>query len=564
MQVRNVTVPDLPPELAARVAAAQAASAGDAGWAPPCRSIWALLERWAEVSPEQEYLVYYGTGGERRSWTYAAFRDRVLRVAGYLAALGVREGDRIATILHNHVEAVFLYCAAWRLGACVVPVNLEETPQRKGFIVANAGARVCFSLPEYAGQVEGAGAQVMAVAEDGRLPADGGPPPAGTADRLHSGALIVYTSGTTGNPKGVLLTQYNLLADAHAIAGVFGVQPGDRWMCVLPIHHVNGIVVTMLTPLYAGGTWVLNRRFSTQHFWSRAAAERVQIASMVSTLLEFLLQANEDLGRYDLSALRGVICGAGPLLVETAQRFEEQFCPIFHGYGLSETTAYACMTPPHLPAAVRRRWYSEHGFPTLGAAMPGCRMAILGPGGTALGPGERGEICLRGPLIMAGYHQRPDANAAAFPGDGYFHSGDEGFWLPGPEGHPFYFITGRIKELIIRGGVNLSPLEIDEALRAHPAVAFALAVPFANRWYGEEVAAYVVPAPGAAAGPELVAELQGWAAARLPFPQRPKVILFGHDVPYTSTGKPRRLELARQLTPALAPYRDVQFREVEP
>lgn len=201
---------------------------------------------------------------------------------------------------------------------------------------------------------------------------------------------------------------------------------------------------TLLAPLYAGGTCVLNRRFSAAQFWSRAAAERVQVAPLAPALLESLLAAGDNPHAYDLSHFRGVVCTGAPLAAETVRAFEERLFPVFHGYGLRETTACAGLTPPDLPAAERRRWYGEHGWPTIGCEVPGCHMTIMGPDGAELGAGERGEICLRGPLVMAGYHGQPAANAGAFPGHGYFCSGDAGFWLPGPDGRRYFFITGRL------------------------------------------------------------------------------------------------------------------------
>lgn len=547
----------------------------------PFQSQWAgigalLQERAAEAS-EADSLIAYDGDGVRWAYSRSALLQRVERTAAFLASRGVGRGDRVGTILHNHREAVFLMLAAWYLGAALVPVNVEESPARKRFILRDAGVCLLVALPPFLSEilpyreefpalrevlaVDDPGAEGAAVLERLLPPAGAAAPqPAGT---LADEALIVYTSGTTGNPKGVVLSQYNLLADADAIVRWFGIAPGERWMCVLPMHHVNGIVVTLLSPLVGGGATILNPRFSAQSFWPRAVAEGVAVCSLVPTLLEFLLSATPG-GAPPGHRLRGVICGAGPLLGETALRFEERFgIPVWHGYGLSETTAYACMTPLSLPDAERRRWYREQGVPTIGTAMPHQEISIHASDGTALPPGERGEICIRGCTVMQGYYGRPDANAEAFRHSGWFRSGDEGFWLPGPGERPFFFITGRIKELIIRGGVNLSPLEIDAALAQHPAVRFGMAVPFENRFYGEEVAAYVVLEEGFARSEALAEEIRRAAAQQLPFSQQPKVVLFGEEVPYTTTGKPKRLALRELLAERLAPYRDVQYREGE-
>jgi len=279
----------------------------------------------------------------------------------------------------------------------------------------------------------------------------------------------------------------------------------------------------------------------------------------VPTLLEFLLEANEDLGCYRLERFRGVICGAGPLLKDTAARFEDRFgFPIRHGYGLSETTCYSCFLPGDLSSEERRRWLTGYEFPSIGLPFRHNEMAILDEKGREVAESARGEICIRGRTICAGYFKRPDANEAAFQW-GWFRSGDEGFYVRDKKGRPFLFISGRIKELIIRGGVNISPLEIDDVLKGHPGVKFAMAVPFENRYYGEEIAAYVVPRDSAS--PLTEAALLEFCRSRLPFFKRPKVILFGQDVPYTATGKPKRLELKARLAGTLASYRDMQFKE---
>ncbi len=328
---------------------------------------------------------------------------------------------------------------------------------------------------------------------------------------------------------------------------------------MLPIHHVNGTVVTLVTPFFARGSLVLTRKFKAGTFWRRIHEEGVTVVSVVPTVLEYLLMLNEDLGNYDLTRFRGVICGAGPLLKDTAARFEDRFgVPIRHGYGLSETTCYACFLPPDLPAAERRHWLTAFDFPSIGVPIRHNEMAILDEQGRPVPDGMRGEICIRGRTICHGYFKRPEADAVAFTG-GWFRSGDEGFIVRDEAGRPFFFISGRIKELIIRGGVNISPLEIDDVLKSHPAVAFAMAVPFEHQLYGEEVAAYVVPRE--TDEPPTESTLLEYCRSRLSAAKRPKVILFGTDVPYTTTGKPKRLALKARLAASLAPYRNRRFSE---
>jgi long-chain acyl-CoA synthetase len=542
----------------------------------PFESLREMGEVQRERLADRPYLIVYDLDGRRRELTYADFWSPVRGLAGWMTeVLGLAPGDRIATLAHNSLEAALVSFAAFDAGLVLVPCNMTEDVERLGFVLENSQARALFVLEAY---LERAAALAAQIGIDRLVQLSGAPatgfrrPPPGVLDSDGAGgralaippssgrvppapdrsseAVIVYTSGTTGAPKGVVLTHGNLLADAAGIAAWHGLEDGQRMMCVLPIHHVNGLVVTLVTPQVFGGSVVLNGRFQTEHFWRRAAVERVQVASVVPTLLAFLLERPELFDGEDLRGFRHIICGAGPLTVELGARFEDRFgVPIVHGYGLSETTCYSSFLPLALTPDEHRRWMRDHGFPSIGVAIPPNEMAIHDAAGRELPDGERGEIVIRGHNVMKEYFGRSDANAEAFA-HGWFRSGDEGFRKEG-----FYFITGRIKELIIRGGVNLSPLEIDEVLNGIPGVAAGLAVGFANDWYGEEVGAYVKRMPGA--DPVAEAEILRACAVALPFHKRPKVVVFGETIPVTSTGKYQR----RKLLDLFGEWRGVQFRE---
>lgn len=533
---------------------------------------------------DRTYLVAYDLDGRRTELTYAAFWSRVDGLAHWMREeLGLAKGERVATFAHNSIEAAIVSFAAFEAGLVLVPCNMGEEADRLGFVLENSRARAVFVLAPYLdharrfleapglhGCVQVSGEPARGFVQPPPLlgPSrthglDGGTPGRPSSERetgLDSAAwpeelgredeaVIVYTSGTTGPPKGVVLAHGNLVADAQGIAAWHRLAEGRRMMCVLPIHHVNGLVVTLVTPQVFGGSVVLNARFQTEHFWRRISAERVQVVSVVPTLLAFLLERPELADAEDLSSFCHVICGAGPLTVELAQRFEDRFnVPIVHGYGLSETTCYSSFLPVDLSSEEHRRWMREYGFPSIGQAVPPNEMAIHDPDGREVKDGERGEIVIRGHNVMKGYYARPEANAETFA-HGWFRSGDEGFRREG-----YYFITGRLKELIIRGGVNLSPLEIDEVLNRIPGVTAGLAVGFQNDWYGEEVGAYVKRVPDADVSEQDV--LRACAAA-LPFHKRPKVVVFGEAIPVTSTGKYQR----RKLLDLFGAWKTVQFRE---
>jgi long-chain acyl-CoA synthetase len=224
-----------------------------------------------------------------------------------------------------------------------------------------------------------------------------------------------------------------------------------------------------------------------------------------------------------------------------------------HGYGLSETTCYSCFLPIDLAPGEHKLWLSKFGFPSIGVPLPVNEMAIHDEHGNELGEGERGEIVIRGHNVMRYYFENPEANEHTFA-HGWFRSGDAGFFRYDDEARKFFFITGRIKELIIRGGVNISPFEIDEVLMNMAGVQAGIAVGFENDWYGEEVGAYVRVKEGASLTEN---DVLAYCRKSLPFSKSPKVVVFGNDVPVTSTGKYQR----NRCKELFAQWKSVQFHE---
>lgn len=529
---------------------------------------WSQLMHERESEGERPWLVYYDAGGHRTVWSYAVFIDVSRRIATMLVTNGVGAGDRVAIAGHNHPDTILQYFACWMIGACAVPLNMTEDDARLAYILRASRSRAVFCRSEYRPRVDGAlhaqGIEetvcILDVDTDNVDPQfyaavrsfEPHPWDDEPIDRRFDDCLLVYTSGTTGNPKGVVLMQQNLFADAFDIASWHGIDNETRVMCVLPVHHVNGTIVTHATPFVAGASVVLHRKFSATSFFGAIKAEGVHIVSVVPTLLAFLLEAKADAQGVLESGFRHIICGAGPLTVELATAFEESYgLRIVHGYGLSETTCYSCFLPPNLSWDEHRSWMKDYGFPSIGVPIPCNDMAIHDDKGNSLPEGERGEIVIRGANVMREYDARPEANTDCFA-NGWFRSGDEGFMKISSDGRCYFFITGRLKELIIRGGVNLAPLEIDEVLAGAPGVKAAICVGFPNNMYGEEVGALVV-SDGNATEEGILA----YCSERLPFHKRPKVVVFTSELPVTSTGKYQRNKVKHLFNAFL----NVQFRQ---
>jgi acyl-CoA synthetase (AMP-forming)/AMP-acid ligase II len=527
-------------------------------------SFAALCDWRAALMPDKIFLTYYNDDtGEQSQFTFAQINQRVNQLANFLRQQhSVQRGEKLAIVSFNHPDSIIACFACWKLGVVATPQNVSEDDSRIAYILGNANCRVALVRPEYRERMlklqTMAGCLQTIIVMDGELDAVLNSasakftPPAD--NMLDDEALLVYTSGTTGAPKGVMQAQYNLLTNCKSVGTWLDLTSDLRMMCVLPVHHVNGLTVTHVLPMYVGGSVVLTRGFKASTFWQRLAQHKIHYVSVVPTILQFLCEAKEDISTLDLGNLRRILCGAGTLSVSLATRFQDQFgVNIMHGYGLSETTAFACLTPNDLSQQQQRYWLTHFGYPSIGVAMDCNEMAILDPQGNPCSAGERGEIVLRGHNIMVGYFKRDDANAEAFQ-FGWFRSGDEGFFQIDERGRHFYFITGRIKELINRGGVKYSPFEIEEVLQSIPGVKVGLAIAFDNEWYGEEVGAYIVKEEGAD-----LSEQQALAACRkaMPFSKAPKAVKFGIDIPVTTTGKYQRLMLKDLFTE----YRNTQFKE---
>ncbi|GAB3862367.1 long-chain fatty acid--CoA ligase [Nocardioides maradonensis] len=411
---------------------------------------------------------------EQTELTYRELDRRVDAVAEQLAARGVARGSVVAIKLPNRVELLVAILAAWRLGAAATPINPTFTANEAGHQVGDSGAVVVVTEDPTARY---GAATTLAVDDLATTPAGTLPPVTTEAGDL---ALLVYTSGSTGRPKGVMLDHANVAAMIASMGEAIAVTSEDHCLLVLPLFHVNAICVSWLTPMSVGAQLSVLQRFHPVEFLTWVEKLRPTYFSAVPTIYSHLVALPEQITT-DTSSVRFAICGAAPAPPELFAAVERRFgFPLVEGYGLSEGTCASTCNPVE---GVRKPG-------TVGVALPGQTVATMAPDGTLVGPGERGEVVIKGGNVMRGYLNRPGATAEAL-GDGWLHTGDVGIL----DEDGYLRIVDRIKDMIIRGGENLYPKEIENVLYDDPAVLEASVVGGPDPLYGEVVVAFVAPVP---------------------------------------------------------------------
>ncbi|MFD6389099.1 class I adenylate-forming enzyme family protein [Nocardia sp. NPDC060259] len=437
----------------------------------------------------------------------AQFLTRVEAAASVLHRAGVGPGDVVAVVLPNRAELVVALFAAWRLGAAITPVNPGLTDDDIRYQIEDSGAEIVIGDPGRAAVT----LDVAALAEPAG-PVAAAPPSNGLA-------LIIYTSGTTGRPKGVLLGHENLAAMCTMIIDALGLDAGDHSLLILPLFHVNGIVVSVLSPLLAGGRTTIAGKFSASGFFDTVERVRPTYFSAVPAIYAMLV-AKPDGERPDTSSLRLAICGAAPMPAELIARFEQRYgVPIVEGYGLSEGTCASTLNPV---AGQRKPG-------TVGVPLPGQTVTIMNPDGEPAAPGEPGEVVIGGPNVMRGYLGKP-AETAKTVVAGLLRTGDVGYF----DTDGYLVLVDRIKDMIIRGGENLYPKEIENALYRHPAVHEAAVVGVPDAVLGEVPVAHVVAAPHTTV---TVEELTAHCRAELATFKVPAAIVLTAQMPRNPVGK---------------------------
>jgi acyl-CoA synthetase (AMP-forming)/AMP-acid ligase II len=471
------------------------------------------------------------------SVSYNSLRAQVLRMADSLASAGIRRGDVVALALPNGLPAVVGFLAAAIVGTAA-PLNPAYLYDEFLFFLGNTRASVLLcpaagvdaarraahdtNIPVFTIEVDEHGLTRLLDAPNVSSAAE----PA--ADDI---ALLLHTSGSTGQPKRVPLSHFNLAVSAANVANTYALTPEDVSLCVMPLFHVHGLIASTMATLVSGGTVVVPANFNALSFWRTVREHRVTWYSGVPTMHQLVLSRAQHKPD-DAATLRFVRSCSAPLSLDLIPQVESLFnVPLVEAYGMTEASHQMASNP--LPP--RRRKPGSVGVST------GTRIGVVDSQGIHLGAGQRGEVVIQGPNVFRGYEDNPEANASAFV-NGWFRTGDEGFL----DEDAYLHLTGRLKDIIIRGGENVAPHEVDAVLLRHPAVAAAVTFGCVHPKLGEEVAAAVVLRQDNGA---TEAELIKHCREALAEYKCPKQIHIVKSIPTTATGKVQRRAVAAALAP---------------
>jgi long-chain acyl-CoA synthetase len=503
----------------------------NAATTPP--TILDRIEANATATPDGVYALAADSDAQI---TYRALERACRTIRSWLHLQGIEAGDTVSIVMPNGLQTLQVLLGAMSAGCCVNPVNLLSQPDQMRYVLDHSDCKLVFVAPEWAEPVKDllrtlsrAIAVVVLDPESTDLPH----PYAETPDAdsrarpdCESVALLMYTSGTTGVPKGVMLTQGMLMANAQSVIREHSLGAADRVLAVLPLYHINAFVVTMLAPLANGGSLVVARKFSAARFWTQVMEKGCTWINVVPTIISYLLEGPGP-APAEVSTIRFCRSASAALPPDYLLAFEKRFgIGIIETMGLTETSAPAFSNP--LDPLVRK----------LGSVgrVSGCDARVVDGATDPVADGITGEIVIRGPNVLRGYYKNPTATASSFTSDGWFRTGDLGF----KDADGFFFITGRIKELIIKGGENIAPREIDEALLRHPQILDAAAVGIPDRHFGQDIMACVVLREGETCSE---ADLRAFCHEHLGRYKTPSVFRFISELPRGPSGKVQRLKL---------------------
>lgn len=479
-------------------------------------------------------------GPSGRTLTYWQFEDAVRRTAASLAQKGFKKGDVFGIFSANCPEFGVAFHAVAMLGGISTLVNPLYTAEEAAFQLNNSGARLLVTSPQFVAKAREA-AKLSKVEElfvfgdaadstpfDSLLQSDGNVPQVAINAREDLVALP-YSSGTTGLPKGVMLTHYNLVANMRQMDGLEYFRSNDTLLCVLPLFHIYGLVVVLNMGLHLGATIVMMPRFDLEQFLGLIQKYRVTLSHIVPPIVLQLAQ-NPIIDNYDLSSLKMIFSGAAPLGVDLSRACMERIgCGIRQGYGMTETSPVTHSSPPDS---------DQMKLGAVGTAAPNTECKLVDPAsGLELGPHQEGELWVRGPQVMKGYLNNPEATANTVDAELWLHTGDIGY--ADEDGH--FFIVDRMKELIKYKGFQVAPAELESVLLTHPAIADAAVIPCADEEAGEVPKAFVV-----LRGEATAAEIMDFVGERLAPHKRIRFVEFIAQIPKSASGKILRRVLVQK------------------
>lgn len=505
------------------------------------KNVYDVFEHKVRATPDKVMCIF--PGEQEQNITFRAMGFYVRSLVLYLKACGFRKGDHISLLLGNSPEFLGFYLSAFYLGLVVVPINPELEAEEISYIVEDSRAKILLYEVSTLSKIENI--QVKKVNVDELLSFRSlakdeeycGFRPELAELELVDHSVIIYTSGTTGKPKGAILTHLNLISDAHAIADWFKFDSTTRTLCILPMFHNNGQVVTFLAPLYVGGsTVIVDPKMGLSSFWKLIEKYECTWTSVVPSILSILLRWPDVKSKRE--TLKGILCGGQVLTKQIQTDFEQTFeVPIFEGFGLTETTSFACFN--NFPAQKRRA-------NSIGRPFSINEMKILDEEGIELKALSEGEICIRGLNVAEEYLNFTHKNTETFRA-GWFHSGDFGFY--DEEGY-FYF-SGRKDFLIIKGGENIYPSELEDVLFKHADVIDCAVIGIPDALLGEDLCAFVKLKEDSTLKSE---ELKNFCVGRIAQFKQPKKIIIINDlenlneIPKGSTQKVLYRELKNFVT----------------
>jgi len=495
-----------------------------------------------QVAPAERTAIVLPESGIRVS--YKQFRDQIIEMANALASLGIKHGDRVATSLPNGLPTVVSFLAA-SIAGTAAPLNPGYREEEVNFYLEDTNAKVLLVLPEgsagdnpaarKAAAARGVPVYSLETDETGYVRIAG--VPVTKTATLPTGddiALVLHTSGSTGRPKRVPIKHKNLAASTQNIVAHYSLAPDDVALCVMPLFHVHGLVASTLSTLLAGGAVAIPSKFNALSFWRTVRDTGATWYSAVPTIHNLLLSRAGNERPEGAEGLRFIRSCSASLPAEMMEQMEKVFgVPVLEAYGMTEASHQMSSNPK--PPLARKPGSVGPGT--------GVKIGIMDEAGNLLASGTRGEVVIQGPNVVDGYENNPEANAKSFT-NGWFRTGDQGFL----DEDGYLTLTGRIKELINRGGEKIGPREIDECLLSHPAVAEAVCFGVPHPGWGEEVEAAVVLKEEAKDTKE--SDIQVFLKERLAEFKRPKKIHITTAIPRTATGKIQRGAVAKAFSGA--------------